>query len=365
MKYTFELNNARYDEVQIKDESKFKKFVEICSALWSGADLTKYGKEADGVVTKMKDLGARAEAGDWRARSEINEVIKFMIQPKLIESMKVFNFLGNYHEIGYNQQPQVESYTYEGIDARRQASGATVNFAGKKWLRYPVATSTISSGMAIDYRELASGNFGGNVAEETAQIQIDMNNKAIAYVLDILTTALKGNTQYVKFYAEYSSAPTMTAVEAMVAKVRKFGKVTIAGDYSVLSVVGSWNGYLSIGATPTYVPFSSPAQVDELARAGLNGFYKGSALMELPNPYNVTKPLADLTAFETYYDTDKLYFLAQGAPSPLHIFRRGGMTTMSGNDVDTGTIKTRFDMEVGADVVKGREFEIGMLAKEA
>ena len=37
---------------------------------------------------------------------------------------------------------------------------------------------------------------------------------------------------------------------------------------------------------------------------------------------------------------------------------------MSGNDVETGTIKTRFDVEIGADVVKGREFEIGMLAAQ-
>ena len=38
---------------------------------------------------------------------------------------------------------------------------------------------------------------------------------------------------------------------------------------------------------------------------------------------------------------------------------------MSGNDVETGVMKTRYDIEIGADVVKGREFEIGMLAKEA
>jgi hypothetical protein len=38
---------------------------------------------------------------------------------------------------------------------------------------------------------------------------------------------------------------------------------------------------------------------------------------------------------------------------------------MTGNDVETGVLKTRFDMEIAADVVKGREFEIGMLASDA
>jgi hypothetical protein len=37
---------------------------------------------------------------------------------------------------------------------------------------------------------------------------------------------------------------------------------------------------------------------------------------------------------------------------------------MQGTDVETGTIKTRFDVELGADVVKGKEFQIGMIAKQ-
>jgi hypothetical protein len=58
-----------------------------------------------------------------------------------------------------------------------------------------------------------------------------------------------------------------------------------------------------------------------------------------------------------------MFFTIAGATSPLNIFRRGGITTMTGNDVKTGTVMTRFDMEIGADLAKGREFEIGMLEK--
>ena len=116
------------------------------------------------------------------------------------------------------------------------------------------------------------------------------------------------------------------------------------------------------GSTP--IPFFNATQVDEIARTGLNGFYKGSALIELENPYNFTKPLADKSGFDTYYNPNDLWFIAQGANSPVNIFRRGGITTMTGNDVETGTVKTRFDMELGADVVKGREFEIGLLTKQ-
>jgi len=361
--YSFELNNARRDEVQVKDTNAFKKVVEICSALISGSDTDKYGKDKDAVVAKLKDLGSRAEMGDYRARAEINTIVKFMVQPKLLESMKIYSFLGNYKEIGYDQQPIVKTYNYEGIDAKIQASGGDVSFAGKNWIEYPITTKTISSGMVIDYRELASGNFGGNIAEETAQVQVDINNKGVAYVLGILYSALKNNTKYVKLYAEYSGAPTQAAVDAMITKVRRMGKVNISGDFSVLATICDWNGYKTVGSTT--IPFYTAAQVDEIAKAGLNGFYKAASLIELPNPYNFTKPLADKSAFETYNDTDKLYFTVQGANSPFNIFRRGGLTSMTGNDVETGVLKTRFDVEIGADVVKGREFEIGLLAKSS
>ena len=360
---SIEMVNTLKDNVTIKDEVKFKQMVEICSALFAGNDADKFGKQKDAVVKKLAILGDAAQNGDMKARAEINTIVKFMVEPKLLEAMKVFDFLGNYHELAYHEQPKVKTYNYENIDARLQASNSDVSFAGRNWMEYPVATRTISAGMAIDYRELASGNFDGSVAEEAAQVQIDMNNKAVAYVLGVLKNSLANNTKYVNNYSTYTgTAPTQVQVDSLIAKMRKMGKVAILGDFAVLSAICDWNGYKTVGDTK--LPFYTPAQVEEIAKAGLNGFYKGTSLVELENPYNYTKPLADKSGFETYYADDELYFTAAGNKSPLHIFRRGGITTMQGTDVETGTIKTRFDMEIGADVTKGREFEIGMMAKE-
>lgn len=361
---TIELNNVHRSECVVQDARKMKRVAEICSALWSGKDVSKYGKDVDAVVAKMQSCGAAAANGDTKAIAEINTIVKFIVQPNLLQATEVFNFLGNYHKIGFDEQPKVKSYTYEGIDARAQASGGDVTFGERKWIEYPVSTHTISSGMAINYRELESGNFDGSMAEEMSQVQIDMENKAVAYVLGVLHDAIKNNSQFVKFYSEYSAAPTQAGVDDMVKKMRRLGgKVSIFGDYSTLSVISDWNGYKTVGTD--IVPFYTEGQVNEIAQTGLNGWYKGSALIELPNPYNLTKPLDDKSGFETYYDTDKLYFTVAGVNSPLNIFRRGGITTMSGNDVKTGTVTTRFDMEIAADVVKGREYELGEIAKES
>ena len=358
-----ELNNVRKSECAVSNEAQMRRVAEICSALFSGADISKYGKEADGVVKQLAKLGEGALADDARAKAEINTVVKYIVQPNLLKAMEVFSFLGNYHRIAYNEQPVVKTYNYEGIDARIQASSGDVAFGERVWKEYPITTKTISSGMAINYRDLASGNFDGSMAEEISQVQIDMENKAVAYVLGILYDGIKNNTDNVKFYATYADTPTQTAVDGMINKMRKLGKVNVAGDFSALSVISDWNGYKTV--SDKTIPFFTEGQVNEIAQTGLNGWYKGAALIEIPNPYNLTKPLADNSAFETYYDTDKLFFTVSGATSPFNIFRRGGISTMTGNDVKTGTVITRFDIEVGADLTKGREYEIGLLEKQS
>ena len=356
-----ELNNVRKSECAVANEAQMRRVAEICSALFSGKDISKYGKEADAVVKQISKLGEGAMSGDARAMAEINTVVKYIVQPNLFKATEVFGFLGNYHKIGYDEQPVVKTYNYEGLDARVQAAAGDVAFGDRVWKEYPITTKTISSGMAINYRDLASGNFDGSMAEEISQVQIDMENKAVAYVLGILYDGIKNNTDNVKFYATYSSAPTQTAVDTMLAKMRRLGKVNIAGDFSTLSAISDWNGYKTVGGNT--VPFFTEGQVTEIAQTGLNGWYKGAALVEIPNPYNLTKPLSDNSAFETYYDTDKMFFTVAGATSPFNIFRRGGISTMTGNDVKTGTVMTRFDMEIGADLTKGREYEIGLLEK--
>ena len=358
-----ELNNVRKSECAVSNEAQMRRVAEICSALFSGADISKYGKEADGVVKQLAKLGEGALADDARAKAEINTVVKYIVQPNLLKAMEVFSFLGNYRRIAYNEKPVVRTYNYEGIDARIQASSGDVAFGERVWKEYPITTKTISSGMAINYRDLASGNFDGSMAEEISQVQIDMENKAVAYVLGILYDGIKNNTDNVKFYATYADTPTQTAVDGMINKMRKLGKVNVAGDFSALSVISDWNGYKTV--SDKTIPFFTEGQVNEIAQTGLNGWYKGAALIEIPNPYNLTKPLADNSAFETYYDTDKLFFTVSGATSPFNIFRRGGISTMTGNDVKTGTVMTRFDIEIGADLTKGREYEIGLLEKQS
>ena len=57
-----ELNNVRKSECAVSNEAQMRRVAEICSALFSGADISKYGKEADGVVKQLAKLGEGAMA---------------------------------------------------------------------------------------------------------------------------------------------------------------------------------------------------------------------------------------------------------------------------------------------------------------
>lgn len=56
------------------------------------------------------------------------------------------------------------------------------------------------------------------------------------------------------------------------------------------------------------------------------------------------------------------FVIPAGTSSPIYTITRGGLTSMSGNDVTSGNLITRFDMEVGSLVAPGREYEVGVIA---
>ncbi len=361
MKYSFELNNAVSGNYQIGDKAAFKRMVEICNALFHGDDVTRYGADVDKVAGKLKESASRAAMGDVNARMEINEIVKYTVAPVLTQQINLLSFLGNFKKIGYHEIPVIEVPVVKGAEPRIQAAGGSVQFGTHTRNEQPVSTVTISSGIRVNYRELAAGDFDGSIAAEEEQARTNLMNKAVYYVLDVLKAALN-NATGVKFYAEYSDL-TKTVVDDMIKTMRPLGKTNILADYSVLSAINEFGtGFKTVGEMA--IPFYTTEQVDAMAKAGLYGWYNGAVLTEIANPYNLTKPLADGTGFEQYFNPGDAWFIPSGVNGPVHIFQRGDLTAMTGNDVNTGDMVTRLDLEVGAGVVEGREYEIGLITHQ-
>ena len=90
-------------------------------------------------------------------------------------------------------------------------------------------------------------------------------------------------------------------------------------------------------------------------------WYKGTVLWEMPNPYNEYELKADGSNFETMLPAGLGFVIPTGVQSPILTLTRGGLTSLSGNDIKTGKILTRDDVEIGVDVAKGQEHKIGVI----
>ena len=355
--YEINMSNAQAD-VNTGRVKQNSKIVEVFSALSAGKRPEVDDKTLDKSVATIKELSSKAIDGDNAARSEINSIVRFSIEPKLLEVVRLFDFMGTYRRIGYNEAPMMKTYGYESIDSRFQASSSDVPFAAVNWREYPIGTQTISAGFAVDYRELQNGNFDGNIREGMNQVQIDMQNKMTYYVMTVLYSALK-NAKGVKHFAE-DNGITKTAVDNMLKSMRRYGKVNIAGDYSVVSQFNDFAGFKRFSADE--IRYANNIVAEEIRQTGLVSMYNGAFVTELPNAINWTQLNKDGTDYDLYMPQGLLFFLPRGSVSPLQVFLRGGLTTMTGDDIVTRQHLTRFDMEFGAGVAEGMEDQIGLIS---
>ena len=93
--------------------------------------------------------------------------------------------------------------------------------------------------------------------------------------------------------------------------------------------------------------------LDEIADNGIVGSYNGAILSEIANGYNFNKLTADGKNYDTILPAG-LAFVTPAAPiggvAPVQTFSIGGMTSMSGNNVATGEVLTRYDLKIAAGV---------------
>lgn len=357
MSYTFELNNEVKDVNFASGKINAKSaVVEVFSAMASGKDLSSFGKKADVAAKYITELNQKASMGDVMAKSELNTIRRFAMEPVLLQELKLLGIFGNYKNIGYNESPEVEVPVYANVDAKIQAAGQDVKFPVIRKERKAVATVTVSGGHAVDYRKAALGNMQDE-NELMEQVRIDIRNKAAKYVFDTVYKAIK-NATGVKYFIE-DAGLTKTNLDKVITNVRRWGKPTIVGDYALVSQINGFAGYQ--GTTPAVNGISEKA-MNEIQSTGLLGMYGGAVVAEMPNAYDLTTINEAGDNFATILDAGVGFVVPAGVQSPIHTVTRGGITSCHGLDITTGMEMTRFDLEVGALVAPGQEYKLGVIA---
>ena len=350
MNYSFELNNARKDETFASGKVTAQSpVVEIFSAMTNGEELSKYGKKADVAAKYIMDLGKKASTGDLSAISELNEIRKFAIQPKLLQEIKLLGIFGSYKSLGWGETAYLEKVNYENVRADIQAEGQDVSTPFYTKSKTPLAPITVSGGYKVNYRELALGDMTNeNILQGEVQKQI--RNNATLYVLETVFKAIEAATGVKYFYEGAGLAKT--DVDALLTKIRRYGKPNVNGDYAVLAQFLPWIGYAGT-VNGNAITGVSQKILDEIANTGLVGTYNGSVLSEIPNGYNFNKLTADGKNYDTLLPAG-LAFVTPAAPAggvaPIQTFSIGGLTSFSGNSVSTGEVMTRYDLSIAAGV---------------
>lgn len=350
MDYSFELNNARKDETFASGRITAQSpVVEIFSAMANGEELAKYGKKADVAAKYIKELGSKASNGDMNAVSELNEIRKFAIQPRLLQEIKLLGLFGSYKPLAWGDTAYLEKINYENVRADIQAEGQDVSTGFVRKTKSPLAPVTISSGHKVNYREIALGDMS---SENTliGEVQKEIRNKATLYVIETVYKAIESATG-VKYFYE-NAGLTKTDVDALLTKIRRYGKPNVNGDYAILAQFLPWIGYSGTVGSNTITGISQKL-LNEIADTGIVGTYNGAVLSEIPNGYNYNKLTTDGTNYDTLLPAG-LAFVAPTAPAggvaPIQTFSIGGLTSFSGNSVSTGEIMTRYDLSIAAGV---------------
>lgn len=353
-----ELNNVRKDaDIFSGKFNKTSPVVEVFSAMVNGQDLSRFGAVADKAVGYIKTLGERAGNGDINAASELNTLRRFVVESPIMEEIKLLSIFGTYQNVGYDETIEREVYHEAGEYARPQANNGDVVFPAITKEVYPVSTFTISGGYMVDYRRVALGDMSRE-NEGMAHVRTDIMNQAKAAVVKRVYEAIK-NAKGVKYTTE-NAGLTKSSVDAILTNVRRFGRPTIVGDYAFLSQFTPWAGYIGKVDTTTVTGISEKT-MNELAANGLLSMYNGAILTEMPNPYNLYKLNAKGDNFETLLPAGLGFVIPAGINSPIATWTRGGLTSLTANDVKSGKIVSRYDLEVAVDVAKGQEYKIGTI----
>jgi hypothetical protein len=107
----------------------------------------------------------------------------------------------------------------------------------------------------------------------------------------------------------------------------------------------------------------SQEAMEEIRKTGLLTAYNGSLVYAIQNAFDTSKLNSAGTGFDTIIPEGLLFVVpANITESPIKTWTRGGLDSLTGSDVSTGKMITRYDLEVAADVAKGLEYKIGLIS---
>ena len=190
-------------------------------------------------------------------------------------------------------------------------------------------------------------------------VTLDLTNEIVKEAEQSLYVGLEAAFTAGKIGAIYleAAAINQTSLNTAIAEVRTGGKgVNIFGDFRVASQISAFVGIDNR---------ASDKALTEIDGLGYVTNYLGSDVMAIDNfyDYDSTESVGGATVWAKQLSKANLYVIAKGADkNPNHMFLYGGVTTMTGSDVETGEYVFRVDQMAGSYFVPERTSHVAIIS---
>lgn len=357
------MNNIKMRKFEINSAKPVKKEVLNSIKLFLNGKTGEKADKGGEYLSKAAELIVNSSKGSenyYKGILLLNEAFEVTIPSKVSDDLKsVLGIFAEVHPLTVNGAAKLNRWERNrngGI--KKGAKGTPARKQRMHMESVPVKQESFTGMGAMDYRDLLNDP-SGEYNKLLAAVTLDLQNELVKEAEQSLYLGLEAATTAGAIGAIYLEAAgiAQTSLDHAIAEVRTGGKgVSIFGDFRVASQISAFVG---IGA---YVSEKALSEVDGI---GYVTNYNGSDVMAIDNFYNYDESEVVLatTVWAKQLSKANLYIVAKGVDkNPNHMFLYGGVTSMTGSDIETGEYVFRVDQIAATYFVPERTSHLAIIS---
>lgn len=300
------------------------------------------GERVDSAVAEeaaklIRDLASNPNPNN---RYQIAQLVGFAVNDILRPRTNWLDVVADVKRIAENDKAQFK-VKHEGIRAYIQAKGATTARSKVAEKAVTVDTVCVSARPVINFVELRNGM---DMATLVLDAAYQMELAEYGYIENVLTAA--ASAWSAPYYGAGSGvvAGTIDPMVRFWMRASAGARPTIIGDIAMIGELAALTGF-----TVTTNTMWANGVMEEYARAGFVGTYKGANVVNMLNPLNVETGANALS-------TKNLYILPSGvdvSTRPLKVVFEGDVVAQDELNIDDKSFEVRLDQCFGAAMVYG------------
>jgi hypothetical protein len=268
-------------------------------------------------------------------RYELMQLTSFIVDNIIDVRLQYINYIADVKNTSFDERPKFK-YKTEQVKAYWQAINATAQKSKTGYAYSGLEIEALSAFPVAEWAEVAAGRY--DFMELTRDVANEFERKVNQKVQQTLYATFSGLSS--PNYAS-GSGVVGTTFDPLLAKMQRFGRCAIVGDYEALQ---------KLPALTALTSRTSDNIIDEVNRSGIIGTYKNAPVVVLENPYD------GLTGFNTVLDAGLIYIVPaiDAANKSLKVQFAGSIQPMDGTNIGDRSYEMRFDKHMGAGIVPVR-----------